>query len=84
MEDFAIKRSYLNHLKKISAIKNGHVKSDVSLGKSRLSPMNLNPVKENLSNISNTLSKFNLSRRNKLSSSSRNKSTEQIMRSFNL
>lgn len=45
MEDFAIKRSYLNHLKQISAIKNGHVKSDVTLTKSRLSPMNTNPPK---------------------------------------
>jgi hypothetical protein len=42
MEDFLRKRKYLNHLKQISAIKNGHYKSSLNLTNSRLLRTNSN------------------------------------------
>ena len=45
MEDFVKKRNYLNHLKQMSAIKNGHCKLGMTLSKSRLSSLNMNLLK---------------------------------------
>ena len=45
MEDFVKKRNYLNHLKQISAIKNGHCKSGITNQKPRLSSLNINLLK---------------------------------------
>ena len=84
MEEYLNKRNYLNHLKQISAIKNGHCKSGITLTKSRLSQINLNTVSENLSKFSTTASKFIITKRTNPLTSLRNKSTQQIMRSFSI
>ncbi len=84
MEEYVKKRNYLNHLRQMSAIKNGHYKSSISLNKSRLSQLNLNSLTDNISKFSNTSSKFNITKRSNPITTVRNKSTEQIMKSYNI
>lgn len=84
MEDYVKKRNYLNHLKQISAIKNGHCKSGITLTKSRASLSNINQLKENVPKIATPPSKFIITKRTNQPLSSRNKSTEQIMKNFSI
>ena len=84
IEEYVKKRNYLNHLKQMSAIKNGHYKSSISLNKSRLSQLNLNSLTDNISKFTSTSSKFNISKRSNPIATVRNKSTEQIMKSFSI
>ena len=84
MEEYVKKRNYLNHLKQISAIKNGHYKSSIALTKSSVSQMNLNGFADNISNLTQTSSKFGMSKRSYPFTTTRNKSTEQIMNSYSI
>lgn len=45
MEEYVNKRNYLNHLKQISAIKNGQYKSGITQSKSRISLLNNNTLR---------------------------------------
>lgn len=83
MEEYVKKRNYLNHLKQMSAIKNGHYKSSISPNKSRIQ-LNLNSLTDNISKFANTSSKFNISKRSNPIATVRNKSTEQIMKSYSI
>jgi hypothetical protein len=89
MEDYVSKRNYLNHLKQISAIKNGHCKSNLNnKSVARLSSLNINfIIKENISVNSNFM-KLSATKRvmnsNGPVSVRNNQSTEKIMKSFNI
>ena len=78
MEECVKNRNYLNHLKQISAIKNGHYKSSIPLTNSKASQLNLNDFAENISNLTHTSSKFGISNRTCPLATNRVRSTEQI------
>ena len=84
MEEYLKKRNYLNHLKQISAIKNGHYKSSIALTNSRLSLLNLNGFAQTISNFTQTSSKFGMSKRTYPLATTRNNSTEQIMKTYSI
>ena len=72
MEEYVNKRNYLNHLKQISAIKNGQYISGITQSKSRIKLLNNNNFFTNTS----PKSQLSITRRSNQPFSNRNKSTE--------
>ena len=76
MEDYLLKRNYLNHLKQMSAIKNGQMRHTLVISQPKRVANNTSTLRENQCQMNSTQQSKFATRRKKLHSSPSKKSTE--------